>query len=264
MAYKPRKVEEVYEEMVHKIHAGEFGTRGLIPPRTSLMEEFKTTPATVNKAFTLLRGMGLVRSKGRNVIVNNRKFRVPALTPSFDGFLTEHNRVPALTPSFDGFLTEHNLVPFQQNISDPEETTLDADLADKFGLAPGTPVLRRRRLQGEIEDKHLYLPYRIAETYYQTSLLEDAWIERAKTDPFFNITDAYTEKTGKHIEKYHLILDARYPFQEEQDLLKIDIQTFIYEVFRPCYAGDGTMLMASRLLLVSHFFTWEMDGEIFV
>ena len=247
MVYKPRKVEEVYSEMVHKIRTGEFGTRGLIPPRTALVDEFKTTPATINKAFTLLRGMGLVRSKGRNVVVNNRKLRVPALTPSFDGFLKEHG-----------------LTPFQQNIITPEVTTLNSDLAAKFNLAPGTEVLKRSRLQGEIEDKNRYLPYRIAETYYLKSLLKDEWIEQAKSDPFFNVTNAIAASSGKHIEKYHLAIDTRYPFQGEQDLLQIDIQTFIYEAYRPCYSSDNTLLMFSRLLLVAHFFTWEMEGEIYL
>ena len=240
MANKPGKVSSILEEMIRLIEGGEWGRSGIIPTRKDLAQRFSTTTSTINDVFTFLHAMGYVKPKGRNVMINPNRLTLPALVPSFDKYLQQQG-----------------LTPYMRNVRDPEVVTLDTDLAAAFGLPAGTKVIKRVRVQGEQQGSQ-ETPYRLTETYYLFDL-GGQYLETIKKDPLFVLIDQIKQDTGKSITKSGFKLLTRFPSEQEQNLLQIPLHTPIIELFRVSRAADDTVIMFSRIVLISYRFTVSVE-----
>lgn len=242
MANKPGKVSAILQDMIRLIEEGEWGRAGIIPPRTQLAKEYHVATSTINDVFVFLHAMGYVMPKGRNVVINPNRMTLPALVPSFDKYLQQHG-----------------LVPFMQNVGDPEVITLDKDLATAFGLPEGTRAIKRVRVRGERQGNQ-DIPYRLAETYYLYDLA-DKYLVNMKSDPLFVVIDQIRQDTGKAISKSTMKLLTRFPSEQEQNLLQIPLHTPVTEMFRVSRSDDGTVIMFSRVVLISYRFTVSIDAD---
>ncbi len=266
---KLNKVASIIQSLRKEIENGEYQTKGIItaivPPHRQLADRFNTTVDTIGRAIANLQAQGLVLTSGRNIIVNPVKLSIPGVTPSFDGFLSEHD-----------------LEPHFQNVGDPEIIELDKGYSRAFNLEPGTKVVKRLRLQGEIRHdkpqakerrttgngKSLIIWYRLAETMYLLDLIEQVggqeWIEEIKSNPRFNIIKEVEKKTGKKVTHASSELAPRFPDQQEQELLEISYQTPVIEHWRKCYSDDGTLIMFNRIVLVAYAFRFSFDYPVSV
>lgn len=242
MANKPGKVAAILEEIIGLIEGGEWGQAGFVPTRRDLAKRFETTTSTINDVFTFLHAMGYVISKGRNVMINPNRMTIPALVPSFDHYLQQQG-----------------LTPFMQNVGDPEIISLDGKMAEAFGLPAGTRAVRRIRVQGEKLGNRL-VPYRVAETYYPETLAEQ-YLARMRKDPLFIVIDQIADDSGKMITRSKLNILTRFPGKQEQSLLQISFHTPVTELFRISYSDDGTIVVFSRVILISHRFTLSLDTD---
>jgi DNA-binding GntR family transcriptional regulator len=240
MANKPGKVNTILQDMIRLINEGEWGRAGIVPTRRELARRYNTATSTINDVFTFLHAMGYVRPTGRNVMINPNRMIIPALVPSFDKYLQSHG-----------------LTPLMQNVSDPEVVTLDKDLASAFFLPEGTKAVKRVRIQGEKQGSQ-NIPYRLTETYYLESLA-GKYVADMKRDPFFIVIDQIKQDTGLTIAKSSMKLLTRFPSEQEQNLLKIPLHTPVIEIFRVNRADDGTIIMFSRIVLISYRFTVSID-----
>lgn len=265
---KSHKVVDVIQHLKREIESGVYQTKGIItsivPPHRQLAKQFDTTLDTITRAIANLQAQGLVLTSGRNIIVNPVKLSIPGVTPSFDSFLVEND-----------------LTPYFENVGEPEIIEMDKEQARAFNLEPGTRVVRRLRLQGEIRHdkpqakekttkngngKGLIIWYRLAETMYDLKLIEQvggqAWIEEIKTNPRFNIIKEIEKKTGQKVTHASSELVPRFPNLQEQELLNISYQTPVIEHWRKCYSDDGTLIMFNRIVLVSYAFRFSFDYPI--
>jgi GntR family transcriptional regulator len=242
MANKPGKVSTILQDMIHLIESGEWGRSGIVPTRRDLAERYDTTTTTINDVFIFLHAMGYVMPKGRNVVVNPNRMTIPALVPSFDKYLQQHG-----------------LTPFMQNVGEPEVVTLDKDLATAFDLPEGTKSIKRVRIQGE-RQLNQNIPYRLAETHYLYDLA-NKYLEDIKNDPLFIVIDQIKQDTGKSIARSSLKLFTRFPSEQEQDWLQIPLHTPVNELFRVSRSDDGTVIMFSRIVLISYRFALSIEAD---
>jgi DNA-binding GntR family transcriptional regulator len=260
---KPDMTNEIVSILKAEIERGDYGIKGVLPAQAQLTRRFDVSHSTIARVMIILQAMGLVLSHGRNVIANPRRLRIPILTEDFGKFLEEQG----CTPHF-------------QYVGDPTIIELNEAFAKEFHLEPGTPSLRRLRLQGEIRDDNpdgkrknknpLIIQYRLAETLYRLKDLQelagdelDNWIEQVKTNSTFNVTKTIQEKTGqkvKHAPAHHHV---RFPSMTEQKLLGINLITPVVEQYRVCYNEDySNILMFNHILYVAPFCSFEYDALI--
>lgn len=237
MARKPEKVNNILQDMIRRIEAGEWKENTALPTRQELLASgYSATATTINSVFNLLHAMGYIMLRGRNIVINPHRMTIPALVPSFDKYLLQHG-----------------LTPFMQNIDAPTVTVLDNDLATAFDLAQGTKVIRRSRIQGETQGGQ-NIPYRLTETYYLYDLA-DKYLPNMTSDPMFITIDAIKQDTGKSITKSSMKMLTRFPSEREQHLLNIPLHTPVIELFRVSRSDDNTVIMFSRIVLISYRFT---------
>jgi GntR family transcriptional regulator len=126
------KIDDITDAIRQRILNGEYGTAGRMPSLRLLAEELGTTRETMNKAIQHLQAEGLLLSQGKaGVFVKKPR-----------------TRVPGITARFDRYLQEQGLTPVETNIDEPAIVPAPADVAKVFGVAEGTPVVRRLRRQG--------------------------------------------------------------------------------------------------------------------
>lgn len=243
MANKPGKVSAILQDMIRLIDEREWGRAGIMPTRRDLARKYGVATSTINDVFIFLHAMGYVRQKGRNVVINPNRMIIPALVPSFDKYL-------------QGL----GLVPFMHNIGDPEVVALEKALADAFNLPVGTKAVKRARVQGETQGTQ-DIPYRYTETYYLEDLAGQ-YLSQMKSDPFFVVIDRIRNDTGKAIATSSMKLLTRFPSEQEQNLLQIPLHTPVMEIFRVSYANDKTVIMFSRIVLISFRFTVTIEEAI--
>lgn len=241
MANTPGKVSAILRDMIQLIEAGEWGKSGIIPSRTTLAKKYKVATSTINDVFTLLHAHGYVLPIGRNIMVNRHRIALPVLVSSFDRYLKDLN-----------------ITPYMRNLSEPEIMELSGPLAEVFDLPIGMKVVRRLRIQGELQDQQ-YIPYRMTETFYPADLAGH-YLEAIKQESAFVLIDAIKADTGKVISRSHIEAITRMPTEQEMQLLLITLQTDVNELFRKSFAEDGTLIMFSRIVSPSHRFKIVIDA----
>lgn len=240
MANQPGKVKHILQDIIRLIEAGEWGRAGIMPTREDLKKRYNTSTATINDVFVFLHALGYVRARGRNVIVNPSRIVLPALVPSFDSYLEQLH-----------------ITPYMENVGRPEEVTLSLELSKAFQLPPNTQAIVRTRVQGEVNEGEK-IPFRITHTYYLEALARP-YLATIRSNPRFNVTQALKEATGLAIVKSRMHFEVRFPTDEEQKLLQITQLTPVIELFRVSSASDGTVVMFSRIVLISYKFTMSIE-----
>ena len=234
------KVDTVVDALRKRILDGDYGTSGRLPSLRLLAEEYGTAYETMNKVVQLLQAEGLLLSKGRaGVFVNKPR-----------------TRVPGITARFDLYLQEQGLQPTETNVGEPSLVPAPADVAKAFGVAQGTEVVRRMRVQGTTTT-----PYRIAENFYPVDLAGGSILKRMQQDARLDVLLAIKEAHGKVIKRVHEDVIGRFPTAQEQELLHITRSTPVLEVHRTNYADDDdkTVIMYNRIIFVASYFELSYD-----
>lgn len=253
---KAKTVAEIADDLRERIAQYEIGSR--LAPAVALARQYGTSRDTINRAIRLLQAEGLLESRGeetRGVVVSQPKMHLSGLTPRFDLELQKLG-----------------LIPYETNIDEPAIVPASIDVARAFGIQEGTSVVRRFRLQGErrvgresrtgLKEEDRIIPYRLAENFYPTTLVNASIMEQMREDEHFDILLAIKKKTGKAPVRVHEDLNIRLPIEHERDLLLITPQTSILEIKRISYAEDDTVIMVNRIILVASAFTLSRDYPI--
>lgn len=236
----PDKINAVVESLKKSILAGDFGKRGTLPSRKQLEQQLKVSGDTLNRAMLRLQAQGYVTPSGRNVAANPVQLKVPGLTSSFDEFLEAQHLKPAF-----------------ENIGTPEVIELEADLAHRFRLEPGTKAIRRLRRQGE-DREGLKIWYRLAETYYLYDLASQ-WLATMQQNARFNVIRAINKETGKKITHGHSEIAIRFPTEQEVALLEATYDTPMGEHFRMCYSEQNELIMFNRIVSKGYAVEYVID-----
>jgi GntR family transcriptional regulator len=237
-------VTEVAEALRERIVAGDFGQYGRLPPAIDLANQFHVSRDTINRALKLLQAEGYLESRGeskRGVVISRSRVRIQGITARFDLELQKLG-----------------LVSTESNIDEPALVPAPSHIARALGVTEGTPVVRRFRKQGA-EQGDTVIPYRLAENFYPTALVDEAILDQIRKDERFDVLLAIREKHGKAPVHVHEDVIGRLPTNQERQLLNVTPQTPVLEVSRVNYAEDDTVIMVNKIIFVANLFVLSYD-----
>ncbi|MFJ4673026.1 GntR family transcriptional regulator [Kitasatospora purpeofusca] len=137
----PRSAEEIAADLRERITSGELQPGDRLPTMEALADEHGVARQTARQALTILKNEGLVEYKGgRSGTFVRRK---PA---------TRLVRARAMERDHLGYYSGANVQhwrPIEGTRTEIEEEPCPADIAAQLGIDPGTPVVARRRINGD-------------------------------------------------------------------------------------------------------------------
>lgn len=236
------KIDDIAEALRKRILGGEFGTGGRLPSLRMFAEQYGTTQQTMNTVIQRLQAEGLLSSLGRQGIFVHVMPRA---------------RIPGIVPRFDLYMKQLGMELVETSVGRPEVAPAPADVAQALGIAEGEPVVHRLRRQG-ITVAHM----RLAENFYPVALVDEDILQQMQQDKSFDTLSAIKEKHGKVVKGVHETVIARFPSQEEQDLLKVNRNTPVLDVRRTNRDEDGTAIMYNRIIFVASYFELVYDYNV--
>lgn len=237
-------IAEIAEELRKRIQAGDYGQYGRLPSATDLASDFHASRDTVNRAIKLLQAEGYLESRGENkrgVVISRSRIRIQGITARFDLELQKQK-----------------LIPVEVNIDEPALVPAPSQIARALNVDEGASVVRRFRKQGAKQGDTI-IPYRLAENFYPTTLVDESILEHMRKDEHFDTILAIGEKYGKVPVRVHEDVIGKLPTSQEKQLLNITSQTPVLEVNRISYAGDDTVIMVNTIIFVANLFVLSYD-----
>ncbi|MGW3196292.1 GntR family transcriptional regulator [Streptomyces sp. NPDC001118] len=240
-------------ELRAEILRGDLAPGEQIPSENQLAERFGVTRATVRKGIALLRSEGLVTSKqGKGAFVRER----PHVSMRQTGSIYRARR--STGKSNYNAEAEAQGQRARQIIREVIETPAPDAIAERFGIAPGTPVVARRLLF-VIDDS----PMQLADCYYETSVARGTRLAEPRL--IKGGANAYIEDgegpIRRRIVQFIEDLDIRMPYPHEVDQLDIPTGVPVARVTRAAYdsAGDVVEVLDSIVPCDRHVFRYVID-----
>lgn len=215
----PRTYRELAELLRGRIEGGEYPAGALLPPISELMEETGLARQTVRSAINQLASEGLVRTAGRQGTrvqsrpERRRIQRSNVVTRSASGMYV----FPAA--SYPDELWETHGKPYRSQEPAP------AVVAETFGVEPGTPTLRRRRVTSPEEEP----PFQVVDTWLSAQAVEAAPAVAEKSTGPGGYLDRL-EEAGHAPISWVETTRCRMPSKEEARLLEISPALPVMEI----------------------------------
>ena len=243
MVRKAEKLEEAVAVLRKNIIDGYYGAAGQLPARTALEKELNIPKPTMSQVILQLQGEGLIAYAG------NR--RLQALMP--------RKRIPLVDTSFARFLQAQGFEPVTEYLKKPERLEMNKELANLFGVEPGTLYIARIRRDGT---KQMW--YRTTSKYYLASLIDDESLAKMQLDERHDVILDIKKISG--ISSNFLTEDTigRLPSPEEQEQLSIARNSPVLEIVRTSYEQEGgRILWLNKIVVVASLFVLhnEVRGE---
>jgi DNA-binding GntR family transcriptional regulator len=235
------KVSDITAAIRERILKGEFGTGGRLPSLRMFAQQYSTTQQTMNAAIQRLQAEGLLSSLGRQGVF----VHMP------------RTRIPGVVPRFDLYIKELGMVPVETNVIKPEIVPAPADVTKALGVVEGAPVVHRLLRQGTT-GAHM----RLAENFYPVALVDDYILGQMQKDERLDALLAIKDKYGKVVKHVRETVVARFPSEEEMELLKITRNTPVLDVRRTNSDEDGTAIMYNRIVFVASYFELTYDYDV--
>jgi len=235
------KAGDITDALRKRILVGEFGTGGRLPSLRMFAQQYGTTQQTMNTVVQRLQAEGLLTSLGRQGVF----VHMP------------RTRIPGIVPRFDLYIKELGMEPMETNVVKPEVVPAPLDVATALGVAEGAPVVHRMRRQGTTVS-----PMRLAENFYPVALVDEYLLGQMQEDERLDVLLAIKNKYSKVVKHVRETVVARFPSEEEQDLLKITRNTPVLDVRRTNSDEDGTVIMYNRITFVASYFELTYDYDV--
>ena len=242
-----KTVAEIADFLAEQIESGRYAPGSRLSPAEDIANQQGASRDTVNRAIRQLQGEGLLESRGpetRGVVVSPSKIHLAGLRARFDQELEKQG-----------------ITAYERNANEPAIVPAPSWAGKLLGVQEGTPVARRFRIQGAVQGSR-HIPYRLAENFYLTTLIDQGLLDQMKKDDRFDTLLAIKEKHGQFIVDTHEEIDVRFPRAVERSLLEITPQHPVMEIRRANYAKDGTVVMANKIIIVAAFFTLDQRYSV--
>lgn len=252
---KETRIDEVVAALSRRIESGEYVAGQRLPSEREIAEELQTSRVTVRAALLRLQADNLieiiprsgafVRSSSAKAIIGSSQ---PPLATSPE--LKRHGSfIRAMEAQ-----GRHVHVRFL----DPSSIMFAGDeIGAKLQISPQTRVLRRYRIH--LVDR---VPYRILDSYYLASLLEDLV---GKDEGYIPLFKWLREHKGVRAAHAFEQLQCRMPTAREAALLNIARGQPVVDLDRWVWADDDTLFEYTHIVAngALHEFTYayELDEE---
>jgi GntR family transcriptional regulator len=199
-----------------------------LPSENALATEYNTTRATVRKAFALLRSDGLVVSEqGKGVFVRPR----PTVHMMGTGRQYAERRKTGVT-NFNAEAKAHGH-DAEQEVVAVDRVPAPADIAPRLGVPEGTPLLVRRRLFKV--DGH---PMQLVDGYYDYGLAKGTALARRSRIQGGAHAEIEGPKIGRRLMRFVEELELRMPVPAEVEALSVLPGVPVARVLRTAYDSD--------------------------
>ena len=252
----PTKYDRVAADLRRRIRSGECPPGSQLRAETALMEDYRVSLPTMRRALDLLDAEGLIEK--RHGIGNFVRMRRQLVRRSAERYQWEKDRarLPEAKRRGTG-ATERDTGLAMKDLSFEAEfsaTEADADLAEAFGVAIGTPLLQRvYRTRSKREDT----PLSIIHSYLVRSMIEgNPDLLRVDKEPWPGGTQHQLSTVGIELDRITDEVTARPPSPDEAEALGIgpgvslliirktsyDLKDLVVEVADIVLPGDRTQL----------------------
>jgi GntR family transcriptional regulator len=245
--------KRVANELRAEILRGDLAPGDKIASENQLADRFGVTRATVRKGIALLRMEGLITShQGKGAFVRER----PHVNMRQTGSIYRARRATGES-NYNAEAKAQGQVA-KQVIREVVETAAPEKVADRFGIAPGAPVVVRRLLF-TVDDA----PMQLVDTYYELGMAAGTPLAQPKL--IKGGANAYIENPegpiGRRIVQFIEDLDIRMPYPHEVELLEIPSGVPVARVTRSAYdsAGDVLEVQDSVIPCDRHTFRYVID-----
>ena len=198
---KSPKYYRIYEDLLKKIHDGEFEENDRFPSDTELVKEFDVSRGTVREAVKMLLMQGyLVRKQGKGTFVTYKKIEQDS-----DKLI-----------GFSELMKRHNIKP-------------TAKVVSKEITQPPGEIKRLMQLQDSDKVVHLIrvrygddLPLIIERSYFNYKFFKPIYSKDLENNSIFGLLYQHTDtKLGEATQR----IEAMSTAQEEAELLNVPINT---------------------------------------
>ncbi|WP_373686726.1 GntR family transcriptional regulator [Nocardia terpenica] len=240
-------------DLRNSILSGERQPGSLLPSERELVEHYRTSKSTANKAIDLLRSEGLLESQfGRGTFVRKRPAirRVSAARRH-----AEHRQ--SGKPIFDTMAIEQGQVPSRRMLH-IGRIEIPAEAAQWLQISPGDEVVIRKRLQ-LLDDQ----PAVLSTSYYPLWVAAGTRLE--SPEPLPEGPDELIESLGHDFYRGVEVFQARMPTPEEADLLQLPAGVPVVHMWDVDYNSQGRTLQAAHDIYAGdrHEFAYEWsEGDI--
>ena len=235
------KIDEIIDDLKKRINNGEFGI-GRMPTQEELRREYRVNGVTINECMQNLHAAGMVWRRGPNVYAH------PTPPVRIIGGMTANFKEYAKQLGYD--IIEKDIIL--------EIVPMSKEIASIFKKDAGSPVVRRLRLQsslsiaetsGEIHRVSVdsAFPFRIAENFYDATLLDAELFEEMQADPYYDALEAIKRKHqvfGVHGVDEIL---ARQPDKFERELLRQVRSSSLITIQRTVTSENGRVVIYSHI-----------------
>jgi GntR family transcriptional regulator len=194
------------------IRRGEYAPGHQLPSASALIERYGVARQTVQNAIDLLRAEGLVLGRqGAGWFVNEPKILTKYFA-SLTGSRTQRREANRRRDTFAQQIEAQGKTTHQ--VSTVEELAADADIAARLGVAVGTPVVLRRRIQYADDE-----PLQLGDSYYPLSIVQGSKI--MSPADVVEGTDQVLDDLGHIPTRYEDEITWRMPTAEETATLRM-------------------------------------------
>lgn len=247
------RFRQVADLLRASIKSGEYPPGSTLPSEPKLAAKFETARATVNRALTILRSEGWIRTEhGRGSIVNE----LPVIKRNSMSRQTRAVReADGSRGAFDGELRALGLAS-KSSLRSVGPVPAPADIADALGVSEGDQVLTRDRLMS-VND----IPVMLSTSYFPLEVAGGTQLEQEDT----GTGGAYSRLAdlGHAVTEFTEDIIVRPPSADEARLLRMDPDQRVFEVVRSAVTADGRTVEVNRMVKPAHqwklSYTWPAE-----
>lgn len=243
----------IANELRAEILRGDLAPGDRIPSQDQLEQRFGASRATVRKGVAVLRMEGLVTSsQGKQATVRLR----PHVNLRQTGSIYRARRATGES-NFNAEARAQGQSP-KQVIREVVETAAPEKVADRFGIAPGAPILVRRLLQ-TVDGS----PMQLVDGYYELDLAAGTplALPRLIKGGANALIEDPDGPIGRRIVQFIENLEIRMPYPHESEPLELPPGVPIARVLRTAYdsAGNALEVLDSVVPGDRHEFRYVID-----
>ncbi|MFI9531440.1 GntR family transcriptional regulator [Micromonospora rosaria] len=223
---RPMQVR-VADDIRLKIETGVYQPGDQLPTLDDLAADNLVSLAVARKAIDLLRQQGLVITlQGKGTFVRKRP---TARRHGIDRYAKSRWRAGRAILTAEAEAQGHNAGQLMRELA---ETPAPVIVAERFKIAPGTPVWVRRRTT-LVDDR----PNQLADSYFELSVVRGTKIQEEDTGPGGSY--ARLEEAGHELDEITEEWSVRMPTGPESAALRLPAGTPVVDLTRTTYDTDG-------------------------
>ncbi|MEQ4300426.1 GntR family transcriptional regulator [Plantactinospora sp. B6F1] len=236
--HRQPRYRAIANELRRRIAAGAIPAGALIPSESTLTVEFRVARGTIREAINLLRSEGLVVTEHGRGTYARPNLPIHRLGP--ERYL---NRLPqpgdeVTEPGSD------RLPPAEQVDAEYHEVSAAPELAEMFGVEPGTSLLERCLLASAYG-----VPQQLTTAYYLLGMVAGTPVADPRREPWPGGHVAQLRSLGVEVTKVQEVVQARMPTTDEVKSLRLPMGVPVLAVIRRTYAQTRTVEVATSMVL---------------